>query len=230
MVDKHSKSPILQAKDIRKSFFYPAQVNVLNGVCLDLFGGESIAIMGASGQGKSTLLHLLGTLEAPCSGELIIQGQKVSRNNAARIRNHQIGFVFQTFNLLDDYTAFQNVLMPAFIAGQNIQKGSDAYLRSLKLLDHVGLTHRAYFSTKLLSGGEKQRVAIARALCNDPPILLADEPSGNLDQNTSDHIHQLLLNCSKNLNKGLIVVTHNSAFADLCDRVLYLHNGFLTPA
>lgn len=219
---------LLHAHQLRKSFFYPAQVEVLKGVSLTLARGESLAIMGASGEGKSTLLQILGTLETPTDGALHILGKPITSKNAPYARNHHIGFIFQAFNLLEDYTAFQNVLMPALIAGKDISKGSAAYLRALELLDRVGLSHRAYFSTKLLSGGEKQRVAIARALCNDPAILLADEPSGNLDDVTSQQIHNLLLHSSKELNKGLIVVTHNRSFATLCDRTLHLQKGVLT--
>lgn len=222
-------SPILTATDLRKTFTHPSRIEILKGVSLELYPGESLAIMGASGQGKSTLLHILGTLEGANSGELFISGEKVTKRNAPFLRGQHIGFVFQTFHLLDDYTTLQNVLMPALIAGQEITKGSPAYQRGLELLDQVGLSHRAHFSTKLLSGGEKQRAAIARALCNDPRLLLADEPSGNLDEQTSEKIHELLLNCSKQMGKGLIVVTHNAAFAHLCDRLLCLQDGSLTP-
>ncbi len=221
-------TPLLHALEIRKSFFYPARVDVLKGVSLEVYGGQSLAIMGASGEGKSTLLQILGTLEAPSEGSLSIVGQVVTKKNAAYLRNHHIGFIFQAFNLLEDYTAFQNVLMPALIAGKDVRKGSMAYLQALELLDRVGLSHRAHFSTKLLSGGEKQRAAIARALCNDPSVLLADEPSGNLDKETSRMIHELLLHCARDLKKALIVVTHDPQLAALCDSQVHLAQGFLT--
>jgi lipoprotein-releasing system ATP-binding protein len=218
---------ILSAKNIWKTFNSPTEVQILKGISLDLFCGESIAIMGASGEGKSTLLHILGTLEAPCSGELRIAGLLVGKNPPPIIRNQHIGFVFQTFNLLEDYTVLQNVLMPALIGGQEIHKRSAAYARAVELLQKVGLEKRIHFSTKLLSGGEKQRTALARALCNDPEILLADEPSGNLDHVTSCHIHQLLIRAVKEFNKSLIVVTHDRELASLCDHTLLLSDGYL---
>lgn len=220
--------PILQAKYLRKIFPYPAHIEVLKGVSLELYRGQSLAIMGASGEGKSTLLHILGTLEEPSTGSLLIAGKEVTLRTSASIRNRHMGFVFQSFHLLEDYTALQNVLMPALIAGEDIRKGSPSYMRAIELLDRVGLSHRALFSTKLLSGGEKQRVAIARALCNDPDILLADEPSGNLDKTNSQNIHDMLLHCTRDLNKALIVVTHSQELAALCDLRYRLSNGFLS--
>ncbi len=220
-------NPILTAKKISKTFTHPLTVEVLKSVSLNVFPGESVAIMGASGEGKSTLLQILGTLEAPTSGDLIIAGKSVSSHPPPLLRNQHIGFVFQGFNLLDDYTVLQNILMPALIAGESIHKNGAAYQRACSLLEKVGLTHRAEFATKLLSGGEKQRAALARALCNDPEILLADEPSGNLDHKTSSRIHELLLHSVKELNKSLIVVTHDKALAELCDRKLILCDGHL---
>ncbi|MBS0624332.1 MAG: ATP-binding cassette domain-containing protein, partial [Verrucomicrobia bacterium] len=137
------------------------------------------------------------------------------------------GFIFQAYHLLGDSTVIYNVLIPALIAGRNIAKGSKAYRRAQQLLEHVGLSHRQDFLAKLLSGGEKQRVAIARALMNDPHLLLADEPSGNLDQTTSAHIHQLLIQAAKQHQKGLLIVTHNLELAALCDRRLILRGGKL---
>lgn len=218
---------ILTAKKICKTFTHPLTVEVLKGVSLNVDAGESVAIMGASGEGKSTLLQILGTLEAATSGELIIAGKSVSSHPPPALRNRHIGFVFQGFNLLDDYTVLQNVLMPALIAGDPIHKNSAPYERAHALLEKVGVAHRADFTTKLLSGGEKQRVALARALCNDPEILLADEPSGNLDHKTSNRIHELLFHSVKELNKSLIVVTHDQSLADLCDRKLTLCDGYL---
>lgn len=219
--------PILSAKKITKAFLFPELVEILKGVSLDLFAGESVAIMGASGEGKSTLLHILGTLEAPTSGELIIAGKSVATHPSPSLRNKHIGFVFQGFNLLEDYTVLQNVLMPALIAGAPIHKNSASCKRALALIEKVGLTARLHFATKLLSGGEKQRVALARALCNDPEILLADEPSGNLDHETSCRIHELLTHSVKELGKSLVVVTHDRSLADLCDRRLLLCDGRL---
>jgi lipoprotein-releasing system ATP-binding protein len=220
--------PILSAKNIRKSFTTPYLIEILKGISLDLHPNESIAIIGASGEGKSTLLHILGTLEEASSGDLIISGESVLRKPSPILRNRHIGFVFQTFHLLEDYTVLHNVLMPALIAGKDIRKGGATYERAIELLCKVGLEKRIHFSTKLLSGGEKQRTSLARALCNDPEILLADEPSGNLDHETSQQIHQLLINSVKELNKGLIVVTHDMNLASLCDRRLILCDGRLT--
>lgn len=218
---------ILHAEDLCKHFSAPEKVEILKQVSLTVKRNESVAIMGASGEGKSTLLHILGTLEEPTSGTLTIAGRS-QKSAAPTIRNRHIGFIFQNYSLLEDYTVLQNVLMPAFIQGKAIGKNSEAYKRALSLLDRVNLLHRKEFMTKVLSGGEKQRVAIARALCNDPELILADEPSGNLDHKSSTQIHQLLLDCVHQFNKGLIVVTHDRALADLCDNIYYLSNGTLT--
>jgi ABC-type lipoprotein export system ATPase subunit len=222
-----AQKPILEAKNIRKKFLNPVEIEILKGVSLDLMAGESIAIMGASGEGKSTLLHILGTLEGATSGELFIAGKSVHHNPPPTLRNRHIGFVFQSFNLLEDYTVLQNVLMPALIAGCEVHPGSEAYQRGVSLIERVGLGKRLHFATKLLSGGEKQRTAIARALCNDPEILLADEPSGNLDHTTSRQIQGLLFSSVQEYNKSLIVVTHDSSLAALCDRTLVLWDGLL---
>lgn len=219
--------PILSAKNICKTFTFPAVVDVLKGVSIDLYPGQSVAIMGASGEGKSTLLHILGTLEDPTSGELFIADKSVAKAPSPVLRNQHIGFVFQAFNLLEDYTVLQNVLMPALIAGKKIHKGSPPYIRAIQLLEKVGLEQRLNFPTKLLSGGEKQRASLARALCNDPEILLTDEPSGNLDHETSQSIHHLLIESVKELKKALVVVTHDQALASLCDRKLILCDGYL---
>ncbi len=219
--------PVLSAKNIRKVFLRPAEIEILKGVSLDIYPGESIAIMGASGEGKSTLLHILGTLEEATSGELIIAGKSVQNNPPPSLRNRHIGFVFQSFHLLEDYTVLQNVLMPALIGGKEIHSKSEAYARAIDLVKKVGLEKRLEYPTKLLSGGEKQRTALARALCNDPEILLADEPSGNLDHTTSRQIQELLLGSVKEFNKSLVVVTHDDALASLCDRKLVLWDGHL---
>jgi len=219
--------PILSAKNICKKFNYPLEIEILKSISLDLFPGQSIAIMGASGEGKSTLLQILGTLEEPSSGELYISGKSVQKNPSPSLRNQHIGFVFQAYNLLEDYTVLQNVLMPALIAGKKFSKQSSVYAHAIHLLDRVGLKERIHFHTKFLSGGEKQRVAIARALCNNPEIILADEPSGNLDHATSSHIHKLLMESVNEFKKALIVVTHDEDLASLCNYKLILCNGFL---
>lgn len=223
-----SKELVLKARAISKKFTSPALVEVLKNINLDIYRGESIAIVGKSGEGKSTLLHILGTLEKPSSGALEICEKNAACTSLSELRNRHIGFVFQSCNLLEDYTTLDNVLMPAKIARLPTHKGSFAYQRALTLLEEVGLKERASFLTKLLSGGEKQRAAIARALCNDPDLILADEPSGNLDYAHSQEIHSLLFRLCKDLNKSLIVVTHDREFSALCQRTLLLKDGNLS--
>lgn len=217
----------LKASGLKKAFNYPVEVTILKGVDLTVFQGDSIAIMGRSGEGKSTLLQILGTLENPSQGTLEIAGQDVTAFNKASLRNRHIAFVFQSFHLLEDYTALENVLMPARIGRQNVNKNSLAYERGMNLLKKVGLEERAHFNAKQLSGGEKQRVAIARALCNDPDIIFADEPTGNLDRQTSDLIQSLLLDFARETKKALIVVTHDQQLADRCDHCYQLVDGLL---
>lgn len=226
-VKEKQQQPILEAKDIRKSFYAPTQVDILKGVDLTVYRGDTVAIMGRSGEGKSTLLQILGTLEPSCAGSLYIGGQSVTFFNKSRIRNQKLAFIFQSFHLLEDYTALENVLMPARISRQPVHFGSVAFVQACGLLSEVGLEDRLHFNTKLLSGGEKQRVAIARALCNDPDIILADEPSGNLDKQTSKHIHELLLNFARTKGKTLITVTHDPELADLCAHRYQLVDGKL---
>jgi len=218
---------ILKATRLRKTFHSPKKTTVLSGVDLQVKRGESVAITGRSGQGKSTLLYILGTLEDPCSGTIEIDGKTVLTQNRSEIRNQHLAFIFQNFHLLEDYTALENVLMPAKIARRNTSKGSEAFRRGCELLETVGLSERLHYHTKLLSGGEKQRVAIARALCNDPDILFADEPSGNLDKQSAKQIHQLLIDFSKRSNKSVVIVTHDPELAGLCDTRYELSNGSL---
>jgi|SRR5579872_3702756 len=213
---------VLSAKNLFKTFKSPQKVTVLAGVSLDVEKGESVAVCGRSGEGKTTLLHILGSLEAPDSGTVEIQGQLFSPSKAAELRNRHIGFIFQTFNLLEDFTLLENVLMPARIA-----RVSRDRKYGLELLQKVGLAERADFPAKLLSGGEKQRAAIARALCNDPDLILADEPSGNLDRANAENIGTLLLSLVKQEKKSLILVTHDDQLARLCDRKFCLSEGRL---
>lgn len=217
----------VKAKGIYKAFYSPVQVEVLKGLSLEVAKGETIAIMGKSGEGKSTLLHILGTLETPCKGELEICGIKASSSSFNQLRNQHIGFIFQAYNLLEDYTVLDNVLMPAKIARKDTRPQGAVYARALELLEKVGLSDRAHFFTKLLSGGERQRVSLARALINDPDLILADEPSGNLDHAASSMVHELLIRTAKDLDKSLIVVTHDEDLASLCDRKHVLKNGML---
>ncbi len=213
---------ILSAKHLSKTFASPQPLTVFSNVSLDANLGDTIAICGRSGEGKTTLLHILGTLELPNSGELFIANELATPQTSAELRRRHIGFVFQSYNLLEDFTALDNVLMPAKIARLplNPQKG-------LQLLDEVGLADRASFPVKLLSGGERQRVAIARALCNNPSLLLADEPTGNLDRAHAKQIGDILLSCARNHNKTLVLVTHDEELSSLCSKRYLLQNGEL---
>ncbi|HSX13716.1 MAG TPA: ABC transporter ATP-binding protein [Chlamydiales bacterium] len=213
---------ILQAKNISKSFHFPVTTPLFHDISLTLSAGESMAITGKSGSGKTTLLHILGTLEAPDSGEIWIANTLFSKSKGPKIRNQHIGFIFQSYNLLEDFSTLENVLMPSWIARKPASKAYGLYL-----LEQVGLVDRANFPTKLLSGGERQRVAIARALCNDPDLILADEPTGNLDQANSEAIGELLLNLVETKKKGLILVTHDEALASLCQKKYSLAGGSL---
>lgn len=218
---------LLKAHQIIKVFNDPSPITILNGVDLEVEKSQSVAIMGRSGEGKSTLLHILGTLEEASSGTIEILGTSVTKKNAPKLRNLHIGFIFQAFHLIDDMTVLQNLLFPPKIGGVKTNKGTPAYNRALELLDRVGLSSRTHYSARLLSGGEKQRVAIARALMNNPELILADEPSGNLDSSSSEKIHCLLLDTVRDLKKGLILVTHNQELANLCDRRVILQQGRL---
>jgi len=217
-------STVLQAKNIHKIYKNFEHLHLLKGINLDLKKNQSIAIMGASGVGKTTLLHILGTLETHDRGSLtILNNTKLTDE----IRNKHIGFIFQSFNLLEDLTLIENILMPAYISRQSIQKNSKAYKRAQLLLQEVNLKNRSNYLTKNLSGGEKQRAAIARAFSNDPDIILADEPSGNLDHENSKIIHNLLINFVKNYKKSLIVATHDIELASLCEKIYTLKAGNL---
>ncbi|MEI8300060.1 MAG: ABC transporter ATP-binding protein [Chlamydiota bacterium] len=218
---------ILKAQNLYKSYPKPNEVTLLKNISLEVAQGITVAISGPSGVGKSTLLNIFGTLELASKGSLEIAGQKIDHANLASIRNHHIGFIFQSYHLLEEYTALDNVLMPARIAKKNTSKNSPAFQRALMLLEKVGMAHRTHFLTKLLSGGEKQRIAIARALCNDPSLILADEPTGNLDEANAQSIHTLLINCAKEFHKSLIIVTHNQELSTLCDERFVLKNGTL---
>ncbi|HSW87477.1 MAG TPA: ABC transporter ATP-binding protein [Rhabdochlamydiaceae bacterium] len=221
------KKSVLIAKDLHKTFYTPEPLPILKGISIEVEEGETIAIMGKSGEGKSTLLHVLGTLEAPTQGKIQIKGKDVDHVRTAALRNEHIGFIFQNFNLLEDYSVLENVLMPAKIGRRSTKRADPSYQKGLELIERVGLSSRLHFPIKLLSGGEKQRAAIARSLCNDPDLILADEPSGNLDRATSAHIHSLLIESAKQFSKSLIVVTHDQELAALCDRILILKDGHL---
>jgi lipoprotein-releasing system ATP-binding protein len=213
---------ILVAKNLKKTYRIPQPVEVLSDISLSLERGASIAICGRSGEGKTTLLHILGTLESPDSGVLEIEGTLSTRSHAPSLRRRSIGFVFQSFHLLEDFTALENVLMPAKILRRFASRKE-----GLELLASVGLAHRADFPAKLLSGGERQRVAIARALCNDPSLILADEPSGNLDAGNALAVGDLLLSLVRERNKSLILATHDTRLASLCQTTYHLAAGKL---
>lgn len=222
-----TNTPILTAKHIRKVFNGSQPLEVLKDLSLEINPGETIAITGKSGSGKSTLLNILGTLEPPTSGEVVLCGQSAESSSAAPIRNKHIGFIFQSFHLLDDFSLLENILMPAKIARKDTSKGSESYQRALTLLKEVDLLSKAHQPTKILSGGEKQRACLARALCNSPDIILADEPTGNLDSVNSQLVASLLLQAAKNEKKSLILVTHDLDLAQLCDKTFQLKDGFL---
>lgn len=218
---------ILRATAIEKKFYHPHELKVLNNVSLFVNKGETVAIVGVSGCGKSTLLHILGTLEKPSSGSLYLFDKEIGSHTLSNVRNDHIGFIFQANNLLEEYSLLDNLLIKAKIARKKTHKGSISYQQASALLEKVGLSHRAHFIVKYLSGGEKQRAAIARAFMNDPTLILADEPTGNLDLMSAKNVQDLLINCCKEFQKSLIVVTHDTKFANLCDRRLTLQDGQL---
>ena len=209
--------PIIEVKNIYKSY---GQLPVLAGVNMSVNKGEVISIVGASGAGKSTLMHIIGTLDQADKGEVFIDNKDLSSlkgKSLAGFRNKHIGFVFQFHQLLPEFTALENVLMPAWIADEN---DADATKRALALLERMGLSNRAAHKPSELSGGEQQRVAIARALINNPAIILADEPSGNLDSTNAAQLHQLFFELRKEMNQTFVIVTHNNELADMADRKL----------
>lgn len=222
-------SAILEARGVRKTYHGGDNqpVEVLTGVDLAVRRGEIVAVVGASGAGKSTLLHLLGALDRPTAGDVQLDGISFSAlDDQARdhLRNRQIGFVFQFHHLLREFTALENVMMPLLIAGVPETKARN---RAEELLAQVDLAGRMTHRPSALSGGEQQRCAVARALVHDPRLLLADEPSGNLDFVNSGRVHDLLLSLVRSLETALVVVTHNRALAERADRILLLDGGRL---
>jgi len=213
---------MIEAKQIKYSY---GNLEVLKGVDLEIKKGEFVSIVGASGAGKTTLLQLLGTLDNIQSGTLKIRGKELntlSQKELAQFRNQEIGFVFQFHNLLNEFTALENVCLPSYINGTNKKKAEQ---KGLELLELLGLKDRAEHKPDELSGGEQQRVAVARALINSPSILLADEPSGNLDSKNADDLHQLFLKLNTELEQTFVVITHNSKLADLAHRKLEMKDG-----
>lgn len=215
---------MIKAQNINKSY---GDLVVLNDLNLEVAKSEIISIVGKSGSGKSTLLHILGTLDQADSGSLFIDDVDIStlkEKDLAQFRNDKIGFIYQFHHLLNEFTAQENVAIPAFIGKKD---RNQSMKRAAELLDYLGLQDRIHHKPAQLSGGEQQRVAVARALMNQPEVVYADEPTGNLDNETSEDLHHLLLSLRKDFDQTFIIVTHNPELADLSDRKLILANGKL---
>ena len=213
---------MITAKNIH---YYYDNLKVLKGVDLNIKKGEFVSIVGASGAGKTTLLHLLGTLDKIQEGSLLINGKETkhfSEKEVSKFRNQEIGFVFQFHNLLNEFTALENICLPAYLNGT---PKKEAEKKGLELLNLLNLSNRAEHKPDELSGGEQQRVAVARALINSPSILLADEPSGNLDSKNADELHQLFLKLNKETSQTIVVITHNKELAKLAHRTLEIKDG-----
>ncbi len=213
---------MLTVRDVFKSY---GEVSVLKGVNLTVHQGEVVSIVGASGAGKTTLLQIAGTLDRPDSGTIEINNQEISTLNnkkLAAFRNQHVGFIFQFHHLLPEFTALENVCIPAFIAKKST---SEAEKRATELLSMLGLSHRLSHKPSALSGGEQQRVAVARALVNNPDLVFADEPSGNLDSTNANELHQLFFNLRNQLGQTFIIVTHNEDLAKMADRELVMKDG-----
>ncbi len=217
---------ILECKNLVKRYG-DLDVEVLKGVDLEITVGERVAIMGASGSGKSTLLHLLGGLDKATSGEVILNGVKlneVSGAKLARLRNQSLGFIYQSHHLLGEFTVLENVAMPLLIGGESVK---NAQIRATELLKRVGLGHRIEHKPGELSGGERQRAAVARALINKPALVLADEPTGNLDSKTAESVYQLMLELNQELQVSFLVVTHDHDLAAKLGKVLHMEDGVI---
>ena len=220
------KEPVLQLKNIQRWFGKnETRVDVLKGVDLNIHAGEIVALVGPSGSGKSTLLHIAGLLDTPSGGDIFIAGEKASKardRERTRLRQNYMGFVYQSHLLLPDFTALENVMIPQMLAGIG-QKSAAA--KSADLLKKVGLGHRLKHRSGQLSGGEQQRVAIARSLANDPKLLLADEPTGNLDPHTADEVFKLLLGLVRETGLSALIATHNPELAAKMDRRVSVQDG-----
>lgn len=215
---------MILAKDIHKSY---ETLHVLKGVSIEIKKGEIVSIVGASGAGKTTLLQILGTLDRADGGEVKINEtaiQTLGERKLSDFRNKQIGFVFQFHHLLPEFTALENVCLPAFIAGKS---KAEAEAKAADLLNFLGLTERAHHKPSELSGGEQQRVAVARALINNPSVILADEPSGNLDSASAKELHKLFFSLREKFQQTFIIVTHNEELANMADRKLVMKDGLI---
>lgn len=215
---------MIKASQIHKSF---ANIKVLKGIDLHIQASEVVSIVGASGAGKSTLLQIIGTLESMDQGKVIINGieiEKLKEKQLAEFRNQQIGFVFQAHHLLPEFTALENICIPAYIAKTNPK---EAEARAFELLDFLNMRARADHKPNELSGGEQQRIAVARALINNPAVVLADEPSGNLDSEASISLHQLFFKLREQFKQTFVIVTHNQQLANMSDRILSIKDGMI---
>jgi len=213
---------MLKARGIYKSY---GSLPVLKGIDLEIPQSEIVSIVGASGAGKSTLLHILGTLDRPDKGELLINDELLTRlspRKLAEVRNKKIGFIFQFHNLLPEFSAIENVCMPGYIAGKS---GIQVKKKAGELLDLLGLKERSEHKPGELSGGEQQRVSVARSLINDPAIIFADEPSGNLDSKNAEELHKLFFKLRDELKQTFVIVTHNKSLAGMADRMLEIQDG-----
>jgi lipoprotein-releasing system ATP-binding protein len=222
---------ILQANNIKKRYTtgVSGTLEVLKGISLSFSEGEIVAVVGQSGAGKSTLVHLLGLLDKPTEGEILFEGKNVvhySDEQISKIRNQNIGFVFQFHHLLPEFNALENVLMPSYIAGGT---GPQFVEKARMLLSDVGLAEREHHIPSELSGGEQQRVAVARSLMNSPKIVFADEPSGNLDAENAEKLHNLLFDLRAKHQQTFVIVTHNKELAARADRIITLSNGLIIP-
>jgi len=217
---------LLRTEDLVKTYRSgPEVIEVLKGISMAVKAGEIVVIMGPSGVGKSTLLNIIGTLDKPTGGKVWIDGQDMSQLDEARLarfRNQHIGFVFQFHYLLPEFTALENVLIPRMIKGNDWKKDRQ---RAIQLLEEVGLGARLHHRPNQLSGGEQQRVAVARALMNQPKLVLADEPTGDLDRRNSEALFELILSLNEKYNQTFIIVTHNEMFAERAHRVIHLWDG-----
>jgi len=218
------ENSMLHAENLTKNY---GDLKVLKGVSLDIKQGEVVSIVGSSGAGKTTLLQLLGTLEKPDAGNLSIDGVvpfQLSAKKLAEFRNTSIGFIFQFHQLLPEFSAIENAILPALIQGKST---SDAKKRASELFDLLGISHRLNHKPNELSGGEQQRVAVARSLINNPKVIFADEPSGNLDSQNSADLHQLFFDLRERFNQTFVIVTHNESLANMADRKLVMQDGII---